>query len=154
MKGTTYLLSLLGTSICVSNKTARTSKRSSSNGLTCLASSSVLPSALLFYCDGVLVDTENDGHWISFREAIKSCFSQADKFLCLMDATATNYLKLRDAGAYVEALEGYYKTVNKQMNSIHRMIQLTSPMFFLVASSQGVPSRSIGMKGALFMNNG
>lgn len=40
-----------------------------------------------------------------------------------MDATATNYLKLRDAGAYVEAVEGHYKTVNKQMNSIHRMIQ-------------------------------
>jgi hypothetical protein len=73
MKGTTYLLSLLGTSICVSNKTARTkavSKRSSSNGLTCLASSSVLPSALHFYCDGVLVDTEEDGHRISFHEVL------------------------------------------------------------------------------------
>jgi hypothetical protein len=31
---------------------------------------------------------------------------------------------------------------------------VTSPMFFLVASTQGVPSRSIGMKGALFMNDG
>jgi hypothetical protein len=38
------------------------------------------------------------------------------------NATAANYLKLRDAGAYVEASEGHYKTVNKQLNSIHRMI--------------------------------
>ncbi|KAJ6882406.1 hypothetical protein NC651_028870 [Populus alba x Populus x berolinensis] len=71
------------------------------------------------------VDPSRYHHRICFMsiQAIKSCFSQADKFLCLMDATATNYLKLRDAGAYVEALEGHYKTVNKQMNSIHRMIQ-------------------------------
>ncbi|XP_038878915.1 CBBY-like protein [Benincasa hispida] len=40
----------------------------SSNGITCQASSSVLPSALLFDCDGVLVDTEKDGHRISFNE--------------------------------------------------------------------------------------
>jgi len=39
------------------------------------------------------------------------------------NATATNYLKLSYAGAYVEALEGHYKTVNKQLNSILRMIQ-------------------------------
>lgn len=38
------------------------------------------------------------------------------------NATAANYLKLRDAGAYVEVSEGHYKTVNKQLNSIHRMI--------------------------------
>ncbi|KAJ6760832.1 XYLULOSE-15-BISPHOSPHATE (XUBP) PHOSPHATASE [Salix purpurea] len=37
-------------------------------GITCLASSSVLPSALLFDCDGVLVDTEKDGHRISFND--------------------------------------------------------------------------------------
>ncbi|CAK7336601.1 unnamed protein product [Dovyalis caffra] len=63
--------SLLGTRICVNNKKARTkgvSKRSISNGVTCLASSSVLPSALLFDCDGVLVDTEKDGHRISFND--------------------------------------------------------------------------------------
>jgi hypothetical protein len=62
---------------CVSYKAARTkavSKRSSSNGLTCLASSSVLPSALLFYCDGVLVDTEEDGHRISFHEVLSILF--------------------------------------------------------------------------------
>lgn len=35
-------------------------------GMTCSASS--LPSALLFDCDGVLVDTEKDGHRISFNE--------------------------------------------------------------------------------------
>lgn len=43
-------------------------KSSTSNGITCLASSSVLPSALLFDCDGVLVDTEKDGHRISFND--------------------------------------------------------------------------------------
>jgi hypothetical protein len=30
-----------------------------------------LPEALLFDCDGVLVDTERDGHRISFNEAFK-----------------------------------------------------------------------------------
>ncbi|KAL3571199.1 hypothetical protein D5086_028448 [Populus alba] len=63
--------SLLGTRIRVYNKTARTrvvEKSSTSNGITCLASSSVLPSALLFDCDGVLVDTEKDGHRISFND--------------------------------------------------------------------------------------
>ncbi|XAR50280.1 Sugar-terminal-phosphatase [Bertholletia excelsa] len=43
--------------------------RSLSMGFKCLASSSsVLPSALLFDCDGVLVDTEKDGHRISFND--------------------------------------------------------------------------------------
>ncbi|XP_024441949.1 CBBY-like protein isoform X2 [Populus trichocarpa] len=63
--------SLLGTRIRVYNKTTRTrvvEKSSTSNGTTCLASSSVLPSALLFDCDGVLVDTEKDGHRISFND--------------------------------------------------------------------------------------
>ncbi|KAL5714772.1 hypothetical protein ACHQM5_016684 [Ranunculus cassubicifolius] len=36
-----------------------------SQGVTC---SAVLPSALLFDCDGVLVDTEKDGHRISFND--------------------------------------------------------------------------------------
>lgn len=37
--------------------------------VTCSASSSsVLPKALLFDCDGVLVDTEKDGHRISFND--------------------------------------------------------------------------------------
>lgn len=36
-------------------------------GVTCSASST-LPSALLFDCDGVLVDTEKDGHRISFND--------------------------------------------------------------------------------------
>ncbi|KAG2425854.1 hypothetical protein HYH02_014918, partial [Chlamydomonas schloesseri] len=35
------------------------------------ASKSQLPDALLFDCDGVLVDTERDGHRISFNEAFK-----------------------------------------------------------------------------------
>ncbi|KAH9776577.1 CBBY-like protein [Citrus sinensis] len=37
--------------------------------VTC--SASVLPSALLFDCDGVLVDTEKDGHRISFNDTFK-----------------------------------------------------------------------------------
>lgn len=35
------------------------------------SSSTVLPSALLFDCDGVLVDTEKDGHRISFNETFQ-----------------------------------------------------------------------------------
>jgi len=42
--------------------------------LSCSASassSSTLPSALLFDCDGVLVDTEKDGHRISFNQTFQ-----------------------------------------------------------------------------------
>ncbi|KAI4336263.1 hypothetical protein L6164_014809 [Bauhinia variegata] len=35
------------------------------------SSSSTLPSALLFDCDGVLVDTEKDGHRVSFNETFE-----------------------------------------------------------------------------------
>lgn len=46
--------------------------KNASNGINCQASSSsVLPSALLFDCDGVLVDTEKDGHRISFNETFE-----------------------------------------------------------------------------------
>ncbi|KAJ4839992.1 hypothetical protein Tsubulata_030827 [Turnera subulata] len=64
--------SLVGRRVCVdrTKRAATISKRSTSGGaITCLAaSSSVLPSALLFDCDGVLVDTEKDGHRISFND--------------------------------------------------------------------------------------
>ncbi|WOG99432.1 hypothetical protein DCAR_0518780 [Daucus carota subsp. sativus] len=44
-------------------------KTSVRNGVMCsAAAASVLPSALLFDCDGVLVDTEKDGHRISFND--------------------------------------------------------------------------------------
>ncbi|XP_050224524.1 CBBY-like protein [Mercurialis annua] len=62
---------LFGTKLCP-DKTARRRRtigyktRTGSGGFTCLAS--VLPSALLFDCDGVLVDTEKDGHRISFND--------------------------------------------------------------------------------------
>ncbi|KAK1556972.1 hypothetical protein Q3G72_015442 [Acer saccharum] len=42
--------------------------RSSRVTFSASSSSSVLPSALLFDCDGVLVDTEKDGHRISFND--------------------------------------------------------------------------------------
>ncbi|KAK4843783.1 hypothetical protein QYF36_012585 [Acer negundo] len=64
--------SVLGTKLCV-NKVTRTMTLTSTR-ITCSASSSssssssVLPSALLFDCDGVLVDTEKDGHRISFND--------------------------------------------------------------------------------------
>jgi hypothetical protein len=35
------------------------------------AQATKLPEALLFDCDGVLVDTEKDGHRVSFNEAFK-----------------------------------------------------------------------------------
>ncbi|XWS37165.1 hypothetical protein CRYUN_Cryun19dG0019400 [Craigia yunnanensis] len=58
------------------NKTATTTKQiSTSFRIKCSAasssSSSTLPSALLFDCDGVLVDTEKDGHRISFNDTFK-----------------------------------------------------------------------------------
>lgn len=50
--------------------TLRSKTSTRRNGVvTCSASSSsVLPKALLFDCDGVLVDTEKDGHRISFND--------------------------------------------------------------------------------------
>ncbi|KAI3946157.1 hypothetical protein MKW92_049970, partial [Papaver armeniacum] len=58
--------SLSGTSIITPRRgggaTLKTHK-----GVTCSASVT-LPSALLFGCDGVLVDTEKDGHRISFND--------------------------------------------------------------------------------------
>ena len=36
-----------------------------------LASPHSLPQALLFDCDGVLVDTEAEGHRVAFNEAFK-----------------------------------------------------------------------------------
>ncbi|KAK3005723.1 hypothetical protein RJ639_016708 [Escallonia herrerae] len=45
------------------------SRKSSKTGaVRCSSASSVVPSALLFDCDGVLVDTEKDGHRISFND--------------------------------------------------------------------------------------
>ncbi|XP_006351450.1 haloacid dehalogenase-like hydrolase domain-containing protein At3g48420 [Solanum tuberosum] len=43
-------------------------KTSRRNGVVTCSASSVLPKALLFDCDGVLVDTEKDGHRISFND--------------------------------------------------------------------------------------
>ncbi|KAA8542182.1 hypothetical protein F0562_023334 [Nyssa sinensis] len=70
----TLTSSILGTRISL-NSTSTTKvipmnmSKSSLSGVTCSASSpSVLPSALLFDCDGVLVDTEKDGHRISFND--------------------------------------------------------------------------------------
>ncbi|WCJ36191.1 Haloacid dehalogenase-like hydrolase (HAD) superfamily protein [Euphorbia peplus] len=62
--------SLLGSKICLirtptSKPITNTTASSTSTGITC---SSLLPSALLFDCDGVLVDTEKDGHRISFND--------------------------------------------------------------------------------------
>ncbi|KAJ0241704.1 CBBY-like protein [Hirschfeldia incana] len=59
---------------CLKAKQRITIQRASrSGGITCSASSSpsTLPSALLFDCDGVLVDTEKDGHRISFNDTFK-----------------------------------------------------------------------------------
>ncbi|PRQ17111.1 putative sugar-terminal-phosphatase [Rosa chinensis] len=64
--------SLLGTKVLIS-KTQRPIIRTRHSQVTCsvASSSSTLPSALLFDCDGVLVDTEKDGHRISFNETFK-----------------------------------------------------------------------------------
>lgn len=57
------------TSLKISTPTTRRTCR-----LSCSASASeasTLPSALLFDCDGVLVDTEKDGHRISFNDTFQ-----------------------------------------------------------------------------------
>ncbi|KAK8684445.1 hypothetical protein V6N13_040472 [Hibiscus sabdariffa] len=53
-----------------STTTTRTKQLSTSFKFKCssASSSTALPSALLFDCDGVLVDTEKDGHRVSFND--------------------------------------------------------------------------------------
>ncbi|KAF5476654.1 hypothetical protein F2P56_003369, partial [Juglans regia] len=58
------------TSFCQTLRSRPMSLRKGSRGVTCSAPSA-LPSALLFDCDGVLVDTEKDGHRISFNDTFK-----------------------------------------------------------------------------------
>ncbi|KAJ0049111.1 hypothetical protein Pint_15610 [Pistacia integerrima] len=60
--------SLFGSKICVNEATRTKPMSLRSTRVTCSVSSTVLPSALLFDCDGVLVDTEKDGHRISFND--------------------------------------------------------------------------------------
>uniref|UniRef100_A0A2N9EIZ3 Uncharacterized protein n=1 Tax=Fagus sylvatica TaxID=28930 RepID=A0A2N9EIZ3_FAGSY len=59
------------TSIYKNTSTTRpTSLRNGSRGFTCSVSASA-SSALLFDCDGALVDPEKDGHRISFNDTFK-----------------------------------------------------------------------------------
>lgn len=79
--------SLLGTRILIRKTTVPFSGRvgtTSTSEVTCSASSSTLPSALLFDCDGVLVDTEKDGHRISFNDTFKEVNFLSIAFLCLV----------------------------------------------------------------------
>lgn len=56
-------------SVCISSgRTRRAEAVRASAGGTGGAPAAALPEALLFDCDGVLVDTEKDGHRISFNE--------------------------------------------------------------------------------------
>ncbi|PQM40537.1 haloacid dehalogenase-like hydrolase domain-containing protein [Prunus yedoensis var. nudiflora] len=66
--------SLVGAKLAISKTTRPLSSRrlgTSSSEVTCSTSASPLPSALLFDCDGVLVDTEKDGHRVSYNETFK-----------------------------------------------------------------------------------
>ncbi|CAI9772695.1 unnamed protein product [Fraxinus pennsylvanica] len=56
---------------CIIKNQKSTSKKNASGRrllVKCMASSSVLPNALLCDCDGVVVETEKDGHCISFND--------------------------------------------------------------------------------------
>lgn len=66
--GSRVSISRTGTAATTPIKTRAKKINGIGSEVTCSASSSVLPSALLFDCDGVLVDTERDGHRISFND--------------------------------------------------------------------------------------
>ncbi|XP_057435791.1 CBBY-like protein [Lotus japonicus] len=70
LTGTSTLASLKISSSPATTTSMRTATR---RRLSCSASASpsTLPSALLFDCDGVLVDTEKDGHRISFNQTFQ-----------------------------------------------------------------------------------
>ncbi|KAM1128971.1 hypothetical protein ACFX2I_038758 [Malus domestica] len=61
--------SLVGTAIIIGK--TMSSKIGTTSSSASASSFSTLPSALLFDCDGVLVDTEKDGHRISFNNTFK-----------------------------------------------------------------------------------
>lgn len=64
----------VGTALIIGKTMSSKIGITSSSAVTCSASASsfsTLPSALLFDCDGVLVDTEKDGHRISFNNTFK-----------------------------------------------------------------------------------
>ncbi|KAL6177569.1 hypothetical protein ACLB2K_049095 [Fragaria x ananassa] len=63
--------SLLGTKVVIRRTERQVVIRTCHSQVTCSAASSTLPAALLFDCDGVLVDTEKDGHRISFNDTFK-----------------------------------------------------------------------------------
>ncbi|KFK26046.1 hypothetical protein AALP_AA8G196300 [Arabis alpina] len=56
---------------CLRAKPIKSIEASRSGEITCSSPATTLPSALLFDCDGVLVDTEKDGHRISFNDTFK-----------------------------------------------------------------------------------
>ena len=58
-------------------------KKRSSGLVRCSASSSALPAALLFDCDGVLVDTERDGHRVSFNDTFTEVLSNPSNFFLI-----------------------------------------------------------------------
>lgn len=74
--------SLFGTKICVNEATRTKPMSMRSSRVTCSVSSTVLPSALLFDCDGVLVDTEKDGHRISFNDTFNEVYTLLLLLLC------------------------------------------------------------------------
>lgn len=74
--------SLLGSKICVNEATRSKPMNMRNSRVTCSASSTALPSALLFDCDGVLVDTEKDGHRISFNDTFNEVFTLLLLLLC------------------------------------------------------------------------
>ncbi|KAL8166099.1 hypothetical protein V2J09_007598 [Rumex salicifolius] len=59
----------LGRTVAMTSKAATFTLRTNRMCVVrCAATSSAVPAALLFDCDGVLVDTERDGHRISFND--------------------------------------------------------------------------------------
>lgn len=77
-----------------SSKTRPIGAKNASIGINCQASSSVLPSALLFDCDGVLVDTEKDGHRISFNDTFQEVSLFSSLFLLCLSASLSPIFEL------------------------------------------------------------
>ena len=79
-KKTAFLPSSASCSVMGASKFGISIKKRSCERLgvvKCMASAapSVLPKALLFDCDGVLVDTEKDGHRVSFNDTFAEVFA-------------------------------------------------------------------------------
>eukprot|EP00775_Hariotina_reticulata_P003463 gene3463-3734_t len=92
------------------------------------------PEALLFDCDGVLVDTERDGHRVSFNEAFKQKG---------LDHTwdVELYGQLLEIGGGKERMTKYFKDPGAQRALVAELHKLKTDLFMQLVETGAMPLR-------------